>query len=51
MEKSGEKNLVLVGTYRPENDNVSRHLDAVGRVNLGSFSLLAKSEKPVSVKG
>ena len=50
MEKSGEKNLVLVGTSRPENANVSRHLDAVGRVNLGNCSLLTKSENPKSVK-
>ena len=37
MKKREEGNLVLVGTYRTENANVSRHLDAVGRVNLGSF--------------
>ena len=37
MKKREEENLVLVGTYRTENANVSRHLDAVGRVNLGSF--------------
>ena len=51
MEKSGGKNHILVGTHRLENANVSWHRDAVGRVNLGSFSLLTKSEKPRGVKG
>ena len=44
MEKSGGKNHILVGTHRLENANVSRHRDAVGRVNLGRFSRIIISD-------